>query len=509
MTLSMKIIRSFIKKNLRKLRIIFLPKAIHTYIKKILRKLSNVLSYKTIKNYVRKVHNFEKRNKHLHKQVELYKNRNVLSYKTIKNYVRKVHNFEKRNKHLHKQVELYKNRSDFLKGQLDKRTCTHNNNLGIVRDFSGVINEANFALFCSENSNELESEVYIAHDVRTLLSAKLLKEKNGGNSFCDVIEIPSFFDLINRLPWSDAAIHFLNDAHNSQLRSMDGLITIGPTLSHTLSEYDTPVTVIQNYRYKEKIIKSNILREKLNISDEHKIVLIISTVASGLEAVLEAIKMLPCDIELVIMGKIFPKKYEEVCNELIKEFQLEKRVHVIEQVPYDELTMTASSADVGLIVREPEVLNNYISLPNRIFDYIFSSLPVCVPKIPDIGNIVQTYNIGDVVNNLSPEEWKKSILYVLENQAQMSKNAQDASQELIWENLEEKLYQSLGKPKSATFLGLKDLEKNNRTQRMALTLAKKGVDVIICAQKNCSKDLVFKPVHEKIKYKFYYPNSSN
>jgi len=49
-----------------------------------------------------------------------------------------------------------------------------------------------------------------------------------------------------------------------------------------------------------------------------------------------------------------------------------------------------------------------------------------------------------------------------------------------WESLEDNLYSALGSPASVTFLGIKSLTENNRTLRMAESLAKRKVKVIIC-----------------------------
>ncbi len=373
------------------------------------------------------------------------------------------------------------------------------------KPFIPVHSELNFATFCYNNAENLNADVYIAHGVQGALAAQILKEYHGGKSFCDVIETPSFFDLINQLPWSVPATHFLNYAHDSLLNHMDGLLTIGPTLAASLSNFDIPVTVIPNYRYEEELFYSNILRKKLGIPHDNEIILIISTITSGLEMVLKALSLLPDNIHLVIMGSIFPQKYADSSSELITNMDLSERVHIIDQVPYEELTENASSANIGIIVRDPSILNNYVSLPNRIFDYIFSSLPVCVPAIPDIAELVEEYQIGTVVEELTPKGWSEAIKATLLEKKMMRENALKASKKLTWKSIEEKLYKSIGSPRKVVFVGTKDLKKNNRTQRMALTLANKGVEVIICTRQNIKHENILKSSHEKISYKIYTP----
>ena len=66
---------------------------------------------------------------------------------------------------------------------------------------------------------------------------------------------------------------------------------------------------------------------------------------------------------------------------------------------------TISGADLGLIVLDTRIFNNRLSLPNRIFDYMASGLPVCCPEIPDIARILRAHDMGVVVGPLDAAGW--------------------------------------------------------------------------------------------------------
>ena len=337
-----------------------------------------------------------------------------------------------------------------------------------------------FSLNCYERADELKADVYCAHGVQALPAADILRKTAGGKAFCDVIEIPTFKARAVKYNLHPTNLEFLENAFDGYLRGCDGMLTVGWALCEKLTDYGPKVTVIPNYRYKETHQPSQILRERCGLEEGDLLVLSMSTTATGFETVLQAMLILPGNVHLVTLGKLVPDDYSKKIHSLVTKLGLEKRVHIFSEVPYAELTSTASGADVGLIVRDPQILNNQISLPNRIFDYMFSGVPVVAPKIRDIDNIIKEHKMGVSISDLSAQSWAKAIQRVLSNSKQMKRNALAASKVRTWESLGDQLVQGLGNPKSIVFVGYNDLTKNNRTMRMARTLAVHGIKVTLC-----------------------------
>ncbi|QKV18776.1 glycosyltransferase [Oricola thermophila] len=332
-----------------------------------------------------------------------------------------------------------------------------------------------FAQNAELDAQDFAADVYVAHGVQAIPAADAMAIACGGRVICDCIEIPSFAQRVLPSNWSRINTRFIDRTVEGYLRHCDSLITVGWELGKELETYGRPVHVIPNYRYAEELQPSNRLREKCGIGPDTPLVLAISNITSGLEAVLEGISGISQPVHLAVMGHLKPAAYREKCEMLVQELGLEGRVHFFDPVPYDELTSTASAADVGLIVRDPVIPNNFVSLPNRIFDYLFSALPIVTPDIPDIARIVREENAGVVIEGIGAGGWRKGILQALEYSAEMKRNALAASRKYVWESLEDQLFEALGRPKSVTFVGYTDLNKNNRTMRMAASLRKMGV----------------------------------
>lgn len=337
-----------------------------------------------------------------------------------------------------------------------------------------------FAQFCEDIAPEIKADVYVGHGIHSLPAVDILARSVGGKKFSDVIEIPSFFDRIIVPNWHISNIVLLDNAFESYLRQFDGLLTVGWALKDEINHYGPPVTVLPNYRYAEELKPNNILREMCHIDEDQKIILSISTVTAGFEDVVKSLLLVEDYVHLVVIGDLKPEKYENQIRDLIKKLNLEKRVHIFPKVEYEKLTSIASAANVGLIIRDPAILNNRISLPNRIFDYMFSGVPVCTPDIKDITRIVKKYSMGEILHEISPQGWACAIRKVLNDNHQKKRNALLASKDLVWEKVEDDLYEALGCPKKVTYVSINYLKENNRTMRMAKSLINKGVEVTIC-----------------------------
>lgn len=332
---------------------------------------------------------------------------------------------------------------------------------------------------CICREAELEADIYISHDVLPLPAAHILASRTGGRVFCDGIETPWFNTRAISTRWANSAIETIHLDTKLQLAQCDRILTVGPTLGKEYETFGAPVTVVENYRYREDVVPNKTLREQCSLNDSDHLVLCMSTIASGFEAVIEAMRMLPENVHLATLGKFAPASYEKHIKQIVPEKGLTSRVHFFDPIPYAQLTSTVGGADIGLIVRDPGILNNFASLPNRVFDYISSSLPFCSPNIPDIAKIIRENNIGSILMDCSPQEWARAISEAIAQKDVLKANTRALAKSLTWETREPILLNTVDGARKVTFLGIKDLGKNNRTLRMAKTLAQNGIEVTV------------------------------
>lgn len=68
-------------------------------------------------------------------------------------------------------------------------------------------------------------------------------------------------------------------------------------------------------------------------------------------------------------------------------------------VPRNDLSTFTASADVGISLTEGNCLNHEFCLPNKVFEYVMSEVPVIVPNLTEQRNFVTKYDLGYVLEN--------------------------------------------------------------------------------------------------------------
>ena len=112
------------------------------------------------------------------------------------------------------------------------------------------------------------------------------------------------------------------------------------------------------------------------------------------------------------------------------------RVFIRPPVRPHEVVGVAGQADVGLILNHHVGLNNYLSLPNKIFESVAAGLPVVTSDFPDMAELVRTYEVGETCDPEDPEDIARAIRAVVmepERHRRLRENARKAAPELSWE----------------------------------------------------------------------------
>ena len=175
------------------------------------------------------------------------------------------------------------------------------------------------------------------------------------------------------------------------------------------------VKVIRNVpeRKSVKSSKSIGLRKKFNIHNDEILYICQGALDEdrGIEILLHVFSGLNGGKHIVFMG------YGSL-EDRIKEYGTKSpNIHFQPAVRPDEVLAYASSADVGISLIENTCLSYLYSLPNKVFEYIMSGLPIIVSDFPDMGQVVDNYKCGwkvsvneasvrELIGNMSKEEIK-------------------------------------------------------------------------------------------------------
>lgn len=161
----------------------------------------------------------------------------------------------------------------------------------------------------------------------------------------------------------------------------------------------------------------------------------------GLDRVARALRMLPDDVVLLIVGG----GSTSVRDELIAITEREgtrSRLHMTGHVPADSLTAYMALAHVGIAIYRNTCRNNYHCAPNKLFEYASQGLPVVGPNFPEVESVIDGHGIGATFDPESPESIAAALRDVLDNPArreEMSRRAVKLKDTVNWEAQEERL----------------------------------------------------------------------
>ena len=158
----------------------------------------------------------------------------------------------------------------------------------------------------------------------------------------------------------------------------------------------------------------------------------------GLEEAIEAMLLLE-NVHLLIVGggDVIP-----IAKQMVKNLELENKVHFYGKRPYNELMKFTAYANCGLAIDKATNKNHQFALPNKVFDYIQAGTPIICMDLIEIKSLVVKYDIGIVIKEVVPSEIATAIRTLQQNQPLLNSyqaNCKKAAKIEHWGNEKSKL----------------------------------------------------------------------
>lgn len=174
------------------------------------------------------------------------------------------------------------------------------------------------------------------------------------------------------------------------------VITVSPSIQQFyLNTFKLKhVLLVRNLPNEMQVLKSNTLREKLGVKNQQMVFLYQGMLGKGrgIEVLLNAFELRK-ENEAVIVFMGFG-----AMKELIEAYaSRNENIFFVPAVSYAEIPVYTGSADVGVNSVEPTCLSYKYSLPNKLFEYIQSEIPVLTNDLPDCAALVNEYKVGKVI----------------------------------------------------------------------------------------------------------------
>jgi len=232
----------------------------------------------------------------------------------------------------------------------------------------------------------------------------------------------------------------------AQARKCDCMITVNGSLSdYFKTKYKIPSPeVIMNCPITVEPHGSVDFRKLFNW-DQHDFIFIYQGLLNegrGLKLLLNTWHDIPSSYKLVIIGKgILKNELQAIANK----YSDKNNVQFIDHVEYSKLPKYTAGADCGINLLEPYNLSKKLALPNKLFEYIHSYIPVISSNTIESQKIFDNFEIG-----LQTSNEKNDLLNSIHKIAGMNKKhffsaSEKARKYYNWENEEEKIYTILKK----------------------------------------------------------------
>lgn len=202
------------------------------------------------------------------------------------------------------------------------------------------------------------------------------------------------------------------------------------------SKYNSNFGVVRNV----PLLERKIIKKEVKFPTTNKTVLYqgVLNPGRGIKPMIKALHFLS-NVDLIIIGY---GKVEAELVQFVKDQLLDNRVHFLGRIPHEVLPNYTQKADVGMVLEEPLGKSFEFSLPNKLFDYIHAELPMVSGNLVEIKNIIETYNVGLVIENYQPEIIAKTIERLITDKElyQQIKEQQKKVKHLFcWEKEQQKL----------------------------------------------------------------------
>jgi glycosyltransferase involved in cell wall biosynthesis len=133
-------------------------------------------------------------------------------------------------------------------------------------------------------------------------------------------------------------------------------------------------------------------------------------------------------------------KFRKRILETAMKFGVADRVHIVDYVPFDQITKFISSADVGIIPLH-HTLNHEVALITKYFEYLHAGLPLVVSDVKQMSETTQEFALGEVFESGNYKDLSFALESAFKNREAYILNAKrnvDLT-EWTWEKQFEKL----------------------------------------------------------------------
>jgi glycosyltransferase involved in cell wall biosynthesis len=266
------------------------------------------------------------------------------------------------------------------------------------------------------------------------------------------MHVPIIFDLPDYFPTSGAGYmvnvksvsgKFLVSSFDAMLHLILRRATVVTAASHALANYAEkagatnvvylPNGISEGFRH---LHNGDDIRNKLGFEQNDTVVGYIGSIEFWLdmESLIKGLAMakshgLP--VKFLLIGRGLHTRYQKFVGTWIKRHGLEKHTVWQDFIPHEKVPDYISAMDVGTIPFDIDNPTAYYAAPNKLWEYLSQLKTIIATPIPEI-----LHNRKYVILALSPQDYAKSLLNLMENDEEVVKKiaeGRDKAMKMTWQ----------------------------------------------------------------------------
>jgi glycosyltransferase involved in cell wall biosynthesis len=253
-------------------------------------------------------------------------------------------------------------------------------------------------------ARRLQPHTVICHSVLPLRTAVCAQRETGAALIYDAHELET-----ERIDLKGLQKRMFAYVERSCLPQCGAVICVSDSIADWYAQHygiirPAVVRNIPDVRTQKPFTASRALRERFGFSDDAIVFIYSGALVGGrrIEQLIRVFRRLPPDRHLVCMG------YGPLQGLVKEAADTLPNVHFLPAVPTNQILQFTSGAEVGIVGVDNACLSYYLSLPNKVFEYLLAGTPALVPDYPEMRRLIHEHGCGWVVQD-ADEYWQRCI----------------------------------------------------------------------------------------------------
>ncbi|MEM9919744.1 MAG: glycosyltransferase [Bacteroidota bacterium] len=277
-------------------------------------------------------------------------------------------------------------------------------------------------------ARSLKADIYHFHDP-DLIPWMFLLSLQGKKVIYDIHE--NFYEKFHHLSFPlKQLLSFLYSMYELPIRSFAGVVAVSESLRQMYAGKSRSSIVVMNVPPKSTLpeVQNNGRRERLTIyisgqqSEKRNCTQIVEA--------LPRIKETFPEIKLQLVGRFVPESYEQTLVDKAASLGVQDNLIIEGMLPWEENFKRTAKATLGCVFYEDNP-NNRVGIPNRLFEYMASGIPILAENFVELQRIVRDADCGVLVDSSNPAEIAQAALEVLSDQEKALEMGQNGRQAVI------------------------------------------------------------------------------